>query len=178
MGIDKLNRFYENVYYTSLGLGALFDVYEALYEINNFKQKLTEGAKLGTPQQEQTKFNLLIEKATDAIHRLNDRVALSSDNVMQQRFEAAEEVVIKVIEQQYKMTSDTKTQNYDTIITNCGNALSQLIQNTFRRAFLNANKTIYHINGKQVTANDFTMDFYMKIASKKTGINFKTLLVA
>ena len=53
--MDKLNRFYENVYYTSLGLGALFDVYEALYEINNFKQKLTEGAKLGTPQQEQTK---------------------------------------------------------------------------------------------------------------------------
>lgn len=68
--------------------------------------------------------------------------------------------------------------NSGTIITNCGNALSQLIQNTFRRAFLNANKTIYHINGKQVTANDFTMDFYMKIASKKTGINFKTLLVA
>lgn len=52
--MDKLNRFYENVYYTSLGLGALFDVYEALYEINNFKQKLTEGAKLGTPQQEQS----------------------------------------------------------------------------------------------------------------------------
>lgn len=68
--------------------------------------------------------------------------------------------------------------NSGTIITNCGNALSQLIQNTFRRTFLNANKTIYHINGKQVTANDFTMDFYMKIASKKTGINFKTLLVA
>ena len=37
-------------------------------------------------------------------------------NYMQKRFTAAEELVIKVIEQQYKMASDTKTQNYGTIV--------------------------------------------------------------
>ena len=172
------NLFNESIYYTSLGLGTLYDVYESLYEINNFRKRLTEGAALGTPQEEESRFDSLRDKAVDAINGLVNRVSLSSDNVMQKRFTAAEELVIKVIEQQYKMASDTKTQNYGTIVRTCGRALQQLIQNTLRQGYLNTNTQLNHINGEPVNINDFTMEFYMEMARKKTGIDFRTLLVA
>lgn len=161
------NDFNERVYYSSLGLEGVYEVYRVFCEINNDIKRLTEGSILGTPKYEELKFDLLRDKAVDKINNLVNMVSLSSDSVMQKRFETAEELVIKVIEQQYKMVSDAKVQYYGNIIKACGKALQQLIQNTLKQGYLNVKSPIYHINGKLVDISDFTLDFYMKLAREK-----------
>ena len=95
---------------------------------------------------------------------------------MQNRFEQVEELVIDVIEQQYKMASDNKSDNYGNIIRNCGRQLSNLISIVLRNSYQQAGITLYHINGKKVRLADFTVDFFMKLAKEKKGLNFKTLV--
>ena len=97
---------------------------------------------------------------------------------MQSRFEQVEELVIDVIEQQYKMASDNKSDNYGNIIRNCGRQLSNLIGIVLRNSYQQAGINLYHINGREVKPADFTIVFFMKLAKEKKGINFKTLLVA
>ena len=95
---------------------------------------------------------------------------------MQNRFEQVEELVIDVIEQQYKMASDNKSDNYGNIIRNCGRQLSNLISTALKDAYQRTRVTLYHINGKEVRLTDFTVEFFMKLAKEKKGINFKTLV--
>ena len=97
---------------------------------------------------------------------------------MQSRFEEVEELVIDVIEQQYKMASDSKSDNYGNIIRNCRRQLSNLIGIVLRNSYQQAGITLYHINGKEVRLEDFTIGFFMELAKDKKGIDFKTLLVA
>ena len=97
---------------------------------------------------------------------------------MQNRFEQVEELVIDVIEQQYKMASDSKSDDYGNIIQNCGRQLSNLISIVLRDSYQQARVTLYHINGKEVRLEDFTIGFFMELAKEKKGIDFKTLLVA
>ena len=97
---------------------------------------------------------------------------------MQNRFEQVEKLVIDVIEQQYKMASDNKSDNYRNIIRNCGRQLSNLISIVLKNSYQQAGITLYHINGKKVRLADFTVDFFMELAKEKKGIDFKTLLVA
>lgn len=97
---------------------------------------------------------------------------------MQNRFEQVEELVINVIEQQYKMASDNKSDNYGNIIRNCRRQLSNLIGIVLRNSYQQAGITLYHINGKEVRPEDFTIGFFMELAKEKKGIDFKTLLVA
>ena len=56
-----------------------------------------------------------MDKATDAINNLINRVTIQNEKIMQNRFEQVEELVIDVIEQQYKMASDSKSDNYGNI---------------------------------------------------------------
>ena len=95
---------------------------------------------------------------------------------MQNRFEQVEELVIDVIEQQYKMASDSKSDNYGNIIRNCRRQLSNLISIVLKNSYQRAEVTLYHINGKEVRLEDFTIEFFMKLAKEKKGINFKTLV--
>ena len=95
---------------------------------------------------------------------------------MQNRFEQVEELVIDVIEQQYKMASDNKSDSYGNIIRNCGRQLSNLISTVLKNSYQQAGVPLYHINGKEVRLADFTVDFFMKLAKEKKGINFKTLV--
>ena len=97
---------------------------------------------------------------------------------MQNRFEQVEELVIDVIEQQYKMASDNKADSYGNIIRNCGRQLSNLIGIVLRNSYQQAGINLYHINGKEVRLADFTVEFFMELAKEKKGIDFKTLLVA
>lgn len=97
---------------------------------------------------------------------------------MQSRFEEVEELVIDVIEQQYKMASDNKSDNYGNIIRNCGRQLSNLISIVLKNSYQQAGITLYHINGKEVKLADFTIEFFMELAKEKKGIDFKALLVA
>lgn len=177
--MENLNKFFKNVYYSSLGIGSLFELYEALYEINNFRHKFQEGSALDTPEQEQTRFEKLLDNAEKAITNLVDRVSVQNDSIMQQRFQAVEDLVIDVIEQQYKMKSDSKSEDYGTIINDCGTALRNLIEHTLRDAFLNSPVTpLYHTNGEEARIDDFTIGFFMELAKKEKGINFHTLLIA
>ena len=64
---------------------------------------------------------------------------------MQNRFEQVEELVIDVIEQQYKMASDSKSDNYRNIIRNCGRQLSNLINTALKDAYQQARVTLYHL---------------------------------
>ena len=97
---------------------------------------------------------------------------------MQNRFEQVEELVIDVIEQQYKMASDSKSDDYGNIIKNCKTQLDNLISIVLRNSYQQAGVTLYHINGKKVRLADFTVEFFMELAKEKKGIDFKTLLVA
>lgn len=97
---------------------------------------------------------------------------------MQNRFEQVEELVIDVIEQQYKMASDNKADDYGDIIKNCKLQLDNLISTALKDAYQQARVTLYHINGREVKPTDFTIGFFMELAKEKKGINFKTLLVA
>ena len=65
---------------------------------------------------------------------------------MQNRFEQVEELVIDVIEQQYKMASDNKSDNYGNTIRNCGRQLSNLIGIVLRNSYQQAGIPLYHIN--------------------------------
>lgn len=146
--------------------------------MNNFKQKLQEGSSLDTPEKEEQRFNLILDKAINKINGIVDRISINNDNLLQDRFEASEELIIRVIEQQYKMASDAKTQDYGDIVKKCGKELQRLIQNQLKDAYQSANTSLTHINGKPIDVKDFNIGVYMKLASEKTGINFKTLLVA
>ena len=95
---------------------------------------------------------------------------------MQNRFEQVEELVIDVIEQQYKMASDNKSDNYGNIIRNCGRQLSNLISTVLKNSYQQARVTLYHINGREVKPADFTIGFFMELAKEKKGIDFKTLV--
>lgn len=86
---------------------------------------------------------------------------------MQNRFEQVEELVIDVIEQQYKMASDNKSDNYGNIIQNCGRQLSNLISIVLKNSYQQAGVTLYHINGKEVRLADFTIEFFMESAKKR-----------
>lgn len=97
---------------------------------------------------------------------------------MQNRFEQVEELVIDVIEQQYKMASDSKSDDYGNIIQNCGRQLSNLISIVLRNSYQQAGISLYYINGKKVRLADFTVEFFMELAKEKKGIDFKTILVA
>ena len=97
---------------------------------------------------------------------------------MQNRFEQVEELVIDVIEQQYKMASDGKSDDYGDIIKNCKTQLDNLINTALKDVYQQAGVTLYHINGKEVKLADFTVEFFMELAKEKKGIDFKTLLVA
>ena len=97
---------------------------------------------------------------------------------MQSRFEEVEELVIDVIEQQYKMASDNKSDNYGNIVRNCGRQLSNLISTALKDAYQQSRVTLYHVNGREVKTTDFTVEFFMELAKEKKGIDFKTLLVA
>lgn len=120
------------------------------------------------------RFTRLLDKATDAINNLINRVTIQNEKIMQNRFEQVEELVIDVIEQQYKMASD----NYGNIIRNCGRQLSNLTSIVLRNSYQQAGINLYHINGKEVKLADFTVEFFMELAKEKKGIDFKTLLVA
>ena len=119
-----------------------------------------------------------MDKATDATNNLINRVTIQNEKIMQNRFEQIEELVINVIEQQYKMASDNKSDNYGNIIRNCRRQLSNLIGIVLRNSYQQARVTLYHINGKEVRLADFTVEFFMEVAKEKKGINFKTLLAA
>lgn len=175
---SSTERFFKDVYYSSIGLRGLYELYEALVDLNNYRLRLNEGAPLGSPQREQELFRRLLDKATDAINNLVDRVTIQNEKIMQNRFEQVEELVIDVIEQQYKIASDSKSDNYGSIIRNCGQQLSNLICIVLRNSYQQAGITLYHINGKEVRLADFTVGFFMELAKEKKGINFKTLLVA
>lgn len=175
---SSTERFFKNVYYSSIGLRGLYELYEALVDINKYRLKLNEGASLNLPQKEQENFTRLLDKATDATNNLINRVTIQNEKIMQNRFEQVEELVIDVIEQQYKMASDNKSDNYRNIIRNCGQQLSNLIGIVLRNSYQQAEITLYHINGKEVRLADFTVGFFMELAKEKKGINFKTLLFA
>ncbi|MCI6258291.1 MAG: hypothetical protein MR694_04180, partial [Spirochaetia bacterium] len=74
------------------------------------------GGALDTPEQEQTRFEKLLDNAEKAITNLVNRLSVQNDSIMQQRFQAVEDLVIEVIEQQYKMKPDSKSEDYGTII--------------------------------------------------------------
>ncbi|MDD7451074.1 MAG: hypothetical protein PUK76_08500 [Treponema sp.] len=76
------------------------------------------------------------------------------------------------------MASDNKSDNYGNIIRNCRRQLSNLIGIVLRNSYQQAGITLYHINGKEVRPEDFTIGFFMELAKEKKGIDFKTLLVA
>lgn len=95
---------------------------------------------------------------------------------MQNRFEQVEELVIDVIEQQYKMASDNKSDNYGNIIRNCGRQLNNFISIVLRNSYQQAGVPLYHINGNEVRLADFTVEFFMELVTEKKGINFKTLV--
>lgn len=156
----------------------LWALYEALEDLNNYRLRLTEGATLDVPQKEQENFTRLLDKATDATNNLINRVTIQNEKIMQNRFEQVEELVIVVIEQQYKMASDSKSEDYGNIIRNCGRQLSNLIGIVLRNSYQQAGINLYHINGKEVRLADFTVEFFMELAKEKKGIDFKTLLVA
>ena len=64
-------------------------------------------------------------------------------------------------------------------INDCGTALRNLIEHTLRDAFLNSPVTpLYHTNGEEARIGDFTIGFFMELAKKEKGINFRTLLIA
>ena len=128
-------------------------------DLNNYRLRLNEGASLGSPQKEQELFRILLDKATDATDNLVDRVTIQNEKIMQNRFEQIEELVINVIEQQYKMASDNKSDNYGNIIRNCRRQLSNLIGIVLRNSYQQAGITLYHINGKEVRLADFTVKF-------------------
>ena len=119
-----------------------------------------------------------MDKATDAINNLINRVTIQNEKIMQNRFEQVEELVIDVIEQQYKMAFDSKSDNYIIIIKNCKIQLSNLISTVLKNSYQQARVTLYHINGREVKPADFTIGFFMELVTEKKGINFKTLLVA
>ena len=175
---DSTESFFKNVYYSSMGLRGLYELYEALVELNNYRLRLNEGASLGSPQREQEIFRRLLDKATDAADHLVDRVTVQNEKIMQSRFEQVEELVIDVIEQQYKMASDSKSEDYGDIIKNCQTQLDNLISTSFKTAYQRTRETLYHINGKEVRPEDFTIGFFTELAKEKKGIDFKTLLVA
>lgn len=171
-------RFFKNVYYSSIGLRGLYELYEALVDINNYRLRLTEGASLDLPQKEQENFTRLLDKATDATNNLINKATIQNEKIMQNRFEQVVELVIDVIEQQYKMASDNKSDNYGNIIRNCGRQLSNLIGIILRNSYQQAEITLYHIYDKEVKLADFTVEFFMELAKEKKGINFKTLIIA
>lgn len=70
--------FFKNVYYSSIGLRGLYELYEALVDINNYRLKLTEGASLNLPQKEQENFTKLMDKATDATNNLINRITIQN----------------------------------------------------------------------------------------------------
>ena len=119
-----------------------------------------------------------MDKATDATNNLINRVTIQNEKIMQNRFEQVEELVIDVIEQQYKMASDSKSDDYGDIIKNCKTQLDNLISTSLKAAYQRTRVTLYHINGKEVRLADFTVKFFMKLAKEKKGIDVKTLLVA
>lgn len=175
---SSTERFFKNVYYSSIGLRGLYELYEALVDLNNYRLRLNEGASLGSPQREQEVFRRLLDKATDAIDNLVDRVTIQNEKIMQNRFEQVEELVIDVIEQQYKIASDSKSDSYGSIIRNCGQQLSNLICIVLRNSYQQTRIPLYHINGKEARLADFTVGFFMELAREEKGINFKTLLIA
>lgn len=124
------------------------------------------------------RFTRLLDKATNATDNLVDRVTIQNEKIMQNRFEQVEELVIDVIEQQYKMASDNKSDNYGNIIKDCKLQLDNLISTALKDAYQRTRVTLYHINGKEVRPEDFTIGFFMELAKEKKGIDFKTLLVA
>ena len=69
---------------------------------------------------------------------------------MQNRFEQVEELVIVVIEQQYKMASDSKSDNYISIIKNCKIQLDNLISTALKDAYQQARVTLYHLMVKKL----------------------------
>ena len=119
-----------------------------------------------------------MDKATDATNNLINRVTIQNEKIMQNRFEQVEELVIDVIEQQYKMASDSKSTDYGNIIKNCKLQLSNLIGIVLKDSYQQAGINLYHINGKEVSLADFIVKFFMELAKEKKGIDFKTLLVA
>lgn len=175
---SSTERFFKNVYYSSIGLQGLYELYEALVELNSYRLRLNEGASLDSPQMEQENFTRLLDKATYATNNLINRITIQNEKIMQSRFEQVEELIIDVIEQQYKMASDSKSDNYRSIIRNCGRQLSTLICIVLRNSYQQTRMPLHHINGKEVRLADFTVGFFMKLAKEKKGINFKTLLVA
>ena len=114
-------------------------------DLNNYRLRLNEGASLGSPQKEQELFRILLDKATDATDNLVDRVTIQNEKIMQNRFEQIEELVINVIEQQYKMASDNKSDNYGNIIRNCRRQLSNLIGIVLRNSYQQAGINLYHL---------------------------------
>lgn len=86
-----------------------------------------------------------MDKATDAINNLINRVTIQNEKIMQNRFEQVEELVIDVIEQQYKMASDSKSDDYGDIIKNCKTQLDNLISTSLKAAYQQARVTLYHL---------------------------------
>lgn len=76
------------------------------------------------------------------------------------------------------MASDSKSEDYGNIIKNCKTQLDNLINTALKDVYQQARVTLYHINGKEVRLEDFTIGFFMELAKEKKGIDFKTLLVA
>ena len=172
------NNFCKEIFYESLGLGNVYNALKAITDLNNSKMKLTEGSSLSSPDKEKARFEDMLDNVHNAFGKLNDRVSNQNEAIVQDRFENAEELLIDLVEQQYKMASDAKADNYGDVVQECGKALKDFIEITLKDIVDNSDITLYHINGEEVKAQDFTIPFYMKLATKCKGIDFKSLLVA
>lgn len=169
-------NFFEKIFYSNLGVEGLYNLYEALCNLNNYKFKLQEGSALNNPDIEQQVFLRLLDKATKASDNLIDRVSLQNNAITQARFENIEELTLDVIEQQYKMASDEKSNDYKDVLVNCGDSLNNFISVYLKQIYKNADVPLYHVNGDKVESTDFNMHYYMNLAKRIKGIDFKALL--